>query len=108
MNTLQPILDLLKGHGTWLTTLLAWVAAISAVLAPFAVWISHKLADSMNDAAATSDLEDDEYLRRLFSSKIYKLAAFLLNFANVRLPTLSQLERAIQLQAEAIAEAKKG
>lgn len=100
-ETLQPILDLLGGKGTWITTLIAWFAAISVILAPFAVWIRNKLADAANKAAASSEDDDDTYLRSLFGNAFYRLLAFVLNFANIRLPTLAELERAIALQKEA-------
>lgn len=104
-SVLKPILDLLGGKGTWLTTLLAWVAAVSAALSPFAVWIRNKLADMMNAAAESSDENDDVWLTRLFSNPIYQFAAFLLNFISIRLPTLSELQRAIALQHEAVVDA---
>jgi hypothetical protein len=100
-ETFKPLLELLAGKGTIVTTLLAWTAALSVLLSPFAVWIRNKLADAMNAAAASSSLDDDVYLTRLFSNKVYRFTAFLLNFANVRLPTLTELERAIELQKEA-------
>lgn len=104
-SVLKPILDLLGGKGTWLTTIMAWGAALSAVLAPFAVWIRNKLADMMNAAAESSDENDDVWLRRLFSRTYYQFLAFLLNFINVRLPTLAELERAIELQRQAVVDA---
>lgn len=105
-STLKPILDLLGGSGTWITTVIAWFAAISAALAPFAVWIRNKLANAINAAAESSGEDDDVYLRTLFSASWYRFLAFVLNFANVRLPTLAELERAIALQKEAVVESK--
>lgn len=105
-QTVQPILDLLKGSGTWITTLIAWFAAISAALAPFAVWIRNKLANMINTVAESSGEDDDEFLRRLFSAGWYRILAFVLNFANVRFPTLAELERAIAMQREAVLESK--
>lgn len=105
-ETFGPLLELLGGKGTIVTTLISWVAAISMVLAPFAVWIRNKIADALNRAALSPTEDDDVYLRRLFSHKVYRLIAFLLNFANVRLPTLTELERAIELQKEAVKESK--
>lgn len=105
-ETFGPLLELLQGKGTVLTTLIAWTAAISVILAPFAVWIRNKLADAANRAAETADEDDDAYLRKLFSAKWYRLTAFLLNFANIRLPTITELERALELQKQAVAKAK--
>lgn len=100
--TFNPILELLGGKGTHVTTIITWTAALSALLAPFAVFIRNKLADAMNRAADSADGDDDVYLRKLFSNKAYRITAFILNFANVRLPTLPELERAIALQREAV------
>lgn len=105
-STFKPILDLLGGSGTWITTVIAWFAAVSALLAPFAVWIRNKLANAINSAAESSGEDDDTYLRALFSAGWYRFLAFVLNFANVRFPTLAELERAIALQKEAVREAK--
>lgn len=102
--TLKPLLELLGGKGTILTTIIAWFAAISAALAPFAVWIRNKLADALNSAAESASGDDDTYLRKLFGNPAYRFAAFVLNFANIRLPTLAELERALELQKEAAAE----
>lgn len=108
VESLRPILDLLGGEdGTWVTTTIVRVMAVSAILAPFAARLRNALADALNRVAATSDLDDDAYLRKLFSNPGYKLAAFLLNFANIRLPVLAELERAIALRCEAVAEAEK-
>ena len=107
-ETLKPIIDLLGAQkGTWITTVIVWFSAISALLAPFAVWIRNKLADALNNAAASSDdIDDDTYLRKLFSNKAYRFVAFVLNFANIRLPKLAELERAIELQKQAVVESK--
>lgn len=104
-ETLKPLLELLGGKGTWITTLIAWFAALSLALAPFAVWIRNKLADAINSAAETSGEDDDSYLRSLFSNPLYRLLTFVLNFANIRFPTLAELERAIELQREAVKKA---
>lgn len=104
-ETLKPLLDLLGGKGTWITTLIAWFSALSLALAPFAVWIRNKLADAINKAAESSEEDDDKYLRSLFGNPFYKMFTFVLNFANIRFPTLAELERAIELQKEAAKEA---
>lgn len=104
-ETFKPILDLLGGKGTWITTVISWFAAIGLVLAPFGVWIRNKLADMLNEAAKSSDKDDDTYLRAIFSNKAYRLIAFTLNFANIRMPNLTELERAIALQEEAVKKA---
>lgn len=102
----QPILELLGGKaGNIMTTLIAWIVAISIALAPFSGMISRRLRDMLNEAAESSKLDDDDYLRRLFSRGWYQTAAFLLRFINVDLPTTAELDRAIALQKEAIAEA---
>lgn len=100
-ETFKPILDLLGGKGSWITTIIVWFAAISATLAPIAVWIRNKLADMLNARAASADEDDDQYLRALFGNPFYRFLAFVLNFANIRLPNLSELERAIAQQKEA-------
>jgi len=105
-EAIQPLLDLLGGKGTIVTTLLAWVAALGMALAPVSTWISHSLRDSLNRVAASQAEDDDAYLRRLFSAKWYSAAAFLLRFISVDLPVLADLERAIKLQAEAVEESK--
>lgn len=102
---LKPLFDLLGGEGPWLTTLLAWIAAIGVALAPVSGAINRWLRDKLNTAASTSGIDDDEWLRRLFTAKWYSIAAFLLRFVRVDLPVLADLERAIGLQKEAVTKA---
>lgn len=102
-DTLEP---LLKALPDWAGQLIFWVMTTSLALAPFAVWISHWLRDMANRAAESSEGDDDEFLRRLFSNPVYRTVAILLRFVNIHLPTLADLERAITLQAEAVHEAK--
>lgn len=104
-ETLKPLLELLGGKGTWITTVIAWFAAISMFMAPFAVWIRNKLADALNKAAKSSEEDDDKYLRSLLGNPGYKLFTFILNFANIRFPTLAELEHAIELEHAAAKEA---
>lgn len=104
---LNPLLKMLGDKvGAWVVKVVMWVMVLSALLAPVAGRIRNKIADVMNRAAETEDGDDDEKLRKLFSNPAYKFAAFILNFANIRLPTLAELERAIKLQAEAVVESK--
>lgn len=103
---LKPLFELLGGKGPLLTTLIAWVAAIGVALAPVSGVISRWLRDALNKAASTQAINDDEWLRRLFSNKLYASAAFLLRFVNIDLPTSADLERAIELQKEAVAKAQ--
>lgn len=105
MEQLQPLIDLLGGSKGPLAAVIAWLAAASAALAPFSVWIQHKLADWMNSVAESADEDDDKYLASLFANKAYKLVALLLRFVNIKLPTSADLERAIKHQKEAVAEA---
>lgn len=102
MEALQPLIELLGGKGSWITTVIAWFGAVALALTPFTVFIQHKLADAINNVAASSETDDDAYLRWLFSRGWYRFPTFLLRFANIRFPTLSDLERALKLQAEAV------
>lgn len=104
-DSLKPIFDLLGGKGPWLTTFVIWVMTISTALASFAVWLRNKIADWMNRIAESSDTDDDEKLRSIFSNGFYRFIAFAFNFINIRFPTLAELERAIELQKEAAKEA---
>jgi len=104
-DTIQPLLDLLGGKGTVLLTAVSWCAAIALILAPFAGVISRQLRNVQNQAAASSDLDDDEYLRKLYSQSWYRFTAFALRFLNVHLPTLAELERQIAFQTEAATKA---
>lgn len=90
----------------WAAQLIVWAVTVGIVLAPFSVKISHALANMMNKAAASSELDDDEFLRKLYSHPAYRTIAFILRFASIDLPTLAMLERAITLQTEAVHEAK--
>lgn len=105
-SQLRPLLDLLGGgHGKWLLSIITWFGTLSAVLAPFSVWLQHKLTDLCNTAAASSEVDDDEWLRKLYGNPIYRFWATLLRFVHIRLPTLADLERALKLQHEAITQA---
>lgn len=104
---LQPLIDLLAAkQGSWLATLLAWMGTVSVLLSPFAVRIRNMLADMLNDTAATESEEDDAYLLKLFSQPWYRFLSFVLGLINIRFPTLSELQRAIRLQKEAVEKAK--
>lgn len=100
---LESILKLLPD---WLVKPLMWLAAFALALAPFANWLSNKLQDLVNQAAESAETDDDEYLRKLFSNPVYRVAAFVLNLANIRLKTLGDLERAIEQQREAVLESQ--
>lgn len=102
-DTIEPLLRVLP---PWASQVIVWVVALNLALAPFSVWISHKLTDMMNRAAASADVDDDEFLRALFSRPWYRAIAFALRFINVDLPTRAVLERAIALQTEAVHESK--
>lgn len=102
-DTLEPIVNALPG---WVGQIISWVALAAIALAPFRGMISRWLANRMNAAAHSSQLDDDEFLRQLFSKPWYQTAAVLLRFVSVDLPTLAMLERAITLQTEAVHEAK--
>lgn len=102
-DVLEPIVRSLP---PWAGQILAWVMTTGFVLAPASVWISHKLRDFMNKAAETQAIDDDSWLRKLFSNPIYRTVAVLLRFVSIDLPTLAELERAIALQNEAVTESK--
>lgn len=102
MNELQPLLDLLGGKAGWLPTALTWLAAIKLASTLVENKLNHWLCDQLNQIAASEGGDDDAYLRALFSRSWYKLGSFLLRFTGLRLPTLADLERAIQHQAEAV------
>jgi hypothetical protein len=101
-DTIEPLVNALP---PWLGQIVFWMAMAAAVLAPFRGMISRGLANLMNKAAASSQLDDDEFLRRLFSMPWYQTVAVLLRFVSIDLPTLAMLERAITLQKEAVAAA---
>lgn len=103
---LAPVVHLLFGDSSWVSKLLAWIAAFAAALAPFRTMIRHTIADRFNAYAAASTQAQDDYLRGLFSSKWYMTFGFLLSFAGITLPTLSDLERAVAQQHEAVVESK--
>lgn len=102
-DTLEPLVNILP---TWVSQVIVWVVALNLALAPFSVWISHRLRDMLNRAAASAEEDDDLFLRNLFSKPWYRAIALGLRFINVDLPTVSDLERAVSLQAEAVHEAK--
>lgn len=87
------------------------VVSYLGVLAVFSALAGRKLErwiqDKINAIAESSTLDDDEYLRQLFSKPWYKFVAFLSGFTPFRLKTLSDLERAIRLQKEAILASQK-
>ncbi len=78
------------------------IGSFGLVLAPFSVWIQMRLTDLLNTAAASQAVDDDLWLRNLFTHPAYRFVATLLRFAHVRLPTIADLERALQLQSEAV------
>lgn len=102
-DALQPIAQFIGPTGT---KIVLAVMSFALVLAPFGVWIRNKLANLLNSAAESADEDDDTYLRKILSNKMYRVAAFLLNFANIRLPVLAEFEHALELQKEAAAKAK--
>jgi len=104
---LKPVLDLLPSNlQDLINKVIMWIGSFSLVLAPFAVWIRHKLSDMLNTAAESSETDDDEWLRKLFGNPIYSFLATMLRFLHVNLPVLSDLERAILQQRQAVAESK--
>ena len=105
MTELKPLLDLLSGHFGWLPTLLTWIAALKLAMTLFETQFAHWAADRLNAVAASSDEDDDAYLRQIFSAKSYRTVGFVLRMLGFRLPTLADLERAIKLQAEAVIDA---
>ena len=107
IGPLAPLLKLLpSGTSDFVMTIIVWMGGFTLVLAPFSVWIQHKLADMMNTAASSADLDDDAWLRRMFSNPVYRFAATLLRFAHVRLPVQADLDRALEIEALARAEVK--
>lgn len=99
---LDPVLKLLPvGLHELLTKVVVWIGSFGLVLAPFSVWIQHKLTDFLNTAAASKDVDDDVWLAKLFKASWYRVLATGLRFLHLRLPTIADLERALDLQAEA-------
>jgi len=102
IGPLAPVLDLLpSGTAAVLMKAIVWFGSFSLVLAPFSVWIQFKLTDMLNTVAASKEADDDVWLTGLFRNPAYRFAATALRFLHVRLPTISDLERALALQAEA-------
>lgn len=107
VGPLKPVLDLLPaGAAAFLAKVIVWVGSFSLVIAPFAVWLRHKLADMLNVAATSREIDDDAWLRRLFANPVYRFAAVLLRFLRIDLPTSAELERALALQNEAVKASK--
>ncbi len=103
VGPLSPVLDLLPTSvRPFLMKVIVWVGSFGLVLAPFSVWIQMRLTDLLNTAAASSAVDDDAWLTKLFSNPLYRTTATLLRFLHVRLPTIADLERALQLQSEAV------
>lgn len=100
MENLQPLLDLLSGKVGWLPAALAWAAALRTALAFFDTRIRHFVADKLNSIGGENDVEVNAYLRNLFGKLWWKLLALVLP-----LPKLSDLDRAVAHQKEAVAEA---
>lgn len=89
----------------FVTKAIVVLGSIGIAIAPFAPWIRRRIWDWMNSVAESADVDDDVYLARLFGNPLYKFTSFLLRFARVDLPTEKDLERAIGLQAQAVAKA---
>lgn len=107
VGPLKPVLELLPASWLpFLTKLIIWMGSASLVFGGFSVKIQHWLTNRLNNAAASSELDDDEWLRRLFANPIYRFLATALRFFSIRLPTTDDLERAVAQQAEAVAIAK--
>lgn len=96
----SPLLALLTGKFGGFTALLAWAAAIKLAMTAFENQFARWIADRLNAIAASSDQDDDQYLREIFSAPSYRLISFLLRLIGFRFPTLADLERAIRLQHE--------
>lgn len=106
LTGIKPLDALLTGKLGWLAQLIAILGSIRVALVPFGGKIQRWLADRMNAIASRNSVDDDQYLRELFSAKWYKFLAFILMFASIKLPTLPDLERAIKLQQEAVLDAQ--
>lgn len=102
ISDLQPILDLLGGKAGWLGTVITWFGAAQIVLRFADTRIRHWVSDKLNASAASAETDDDELLRGLFSRRWWKIAALVFP-----LPKLADLDRALKLQAEAIATKSK-
>lgn len=101
IGPLSPVLDLLPaGAAAVLMKAIVWIGSFGLLLAPFSVWIQHKLTDLLNTAAASADVDDDAWLKKLFTNPVYRFAATLLRFLHIRLPTIADLERALSKAAE--------
>lgn len=98
----QPILNLLGGKAkSSLATVLTWIAAFAALVAPWRNKIKHAISDKFNEIASKSDRQQDNYLHALFAKGWYQTVTLLLNIAGISLPTTADLDRVIEAQNEA-------
>jgi hypothetical protein len=84
----------------------AWLVAIRLALIFLHGKIQRAVADRLNAVAATEAVDDDKYLADLFAHPTYRFTAFLLLMVGIPLPSSADLERAIQLQREAVEAAR--
>lgn len=84
-----------------------YVGTLSLVFGWFSTRIDHWLRDRLNKIAEGAGGNTDVWLANLFTNPIYRFLATLLNFISVNLPTIGDLDRAVQHQREAVAAAKE-
>lgn len=90
-----------------LTQVTIWIGSLSLIIAPFAGRLGRWLRDRINQIAEGKAIGTDVWLRKLFDNIIYQTISTALRFINIDFPTTEELDRAVKLQAEAVAEARK-
>jgi hypothetical protein len=94
MNELQPFLDLLSGKMPWLIPMLAFIGAVRLPMKIFNGWFQRTLTAFVDRVAASPQVDDDEYLLRIFGSIWYRFLAFLLDAVfSLKLPTTESLQK---------------
>lgn len=91
---------------SYLTNIVVWIGSISLIVAPFGKRLGNWLRDRLNLIAEGKAVGTDVWLRKLFDNPFYKFISTGLRFVSIDLPTTSELDRALLLQAEAVAAAK--
>lgn len=105
-SPLAPIINLLPVNLRVLAVkILVWSASMSALLVWFRTRIDHWLRDRMN-AAAEANGGGDAWLRSIYGSVWYRAIATVLAFVSINLPSVSELDRSVKMQQQAVAESK--
>lgn len=98
MNELQPILD-------WIIGKWPWLAGVMATARVFAKPISGLLQSGLTKLAlyalATPEQDDDVWVNRIVTNKVYRFAAFLLDWIlSIKLPTAASLKAVLDAELE--------